>query len=53
LVKATDMAGKAVPAWALERVVAVVEGLGVIVGAVLVTENEAGPETPAVEAVTV
>jgi hypothetical protein len=32
LVKATDMAGKAVPAWALERVVAVVEGLGVIVG---------------------
>lgn len=33
LVRATDMVGKAVPAWALKRDVAVVDGLGVMVGA--------------------
>jgi hypothetical protein len=53
LVKLTDMVGKAVPAGVLRRVVAVVEGLGVMVGAALVSENDAGVDTPAVVALTV
>ena len=52
LVRATDMVGNAVPAWAMIRDVAVVEGLGVIVGAVLVSENDAGTFAPAVVAET-
>jgi adenine/guanine phosphoribosyltransferase-like PRPP-binding protein len=53
LVKVTDMVGKVVSAVVLRRVVAVVEGLGVMVGAVLASENDAGVDTPGVVALTV
>jgi hypothetical protein len=44
LVKLTDMVGKAVPAVVLRRVVAVVEGLGVMVGAAAFADVTAKPE---------